>query len=154
MSANLRLSHWWLPAFIIVCYLVAAFGAQFSPGNWYEGLQRAPWNPPNAAFPIVWTVLYAMIAVAGWLIFSAQDTSLKLLWTAQLLLNGMWSWIFFGQHWVGIALLEIVVLVVVVLLLIKRSFDAKQTLAACLHGPYLVWLLLATSLNAYIVVFN
>lgn len=154
MSTTQRLSLWWLLLFFVTCYAIAGFGSQFTPGDWYQELERAPWNPPNAAFPIVWTILYAMIALAGWLIFSTTDKALKSFWVIQILLNGAWSWIFFGQQWMEAALFEIVVLVVVVGLLIKRCFSTNQKTAAWLLSPYLLWLLVATSLNAYIVAFN
>ena len=95
-----------------------------------------------------------MIAVAGWLIFSTPNNGVKLLWLAQLGLNGAWSWLFFGQHWTSAALLEIIVLVFVVLSLILRCLRDGEKASAYLLYPYLLWLLLATSLNAYIVVFN
>lgn len=148
-------AKWWhLAIFVILCYAVAAFGAQFEPGVWYEGLKRAPWNPPNVAFPIVWTILYAMIAIAGWLIFASNDGPLKLLWSAQLVLNAAWSWLFFGQHWVGVALLDILILLILIGLLVAMCMRKKKTLPGFLLLPYLVWIALATSLNAYIFIYN
>ena len=147
-------NYGYLALFLVVCYGVAAFGAQFPPGEWYQSLNRAPWNPPNFVFPLVWTILYAMIAVAGWIIFSASNTSLKQLWVAQLVLNGVWSWLFFGQHWVGLALLDIVLLAVVLALLVGLCFRTRHQVAGVLLAPYLAWILLATSLNTYIFWFN
>lgn len=151
-SDNLRpnLNGWLLPLFFIICYAVAAFGAQFTPGEWYAQLNRAPWNPPNAAFPIVWTILYAMIAVAGWLIFASQSTFAKGLWVAQLIANGVWSWLFFAQHWVLVSLLDITLLALLLCVLIAHCWKAGLRTAAWLLMPYLVWIILATSLNAYI----
>ena len=146
-------NYWHLIGFILVCYAVAAFGSLFAPGDWYQGLNRAPWNPPNLVFPIVWTILYAMIAVAGWLIFASDSPGLKLLWATQLLLNGIWSWLFFGQHWVGVALVDILLLAAVLLILISRSFKQNQKVVGLL-APYFLWILLATSLNAYIFIYN
>lgn len=154
MSASKRLNLWWLLIFFVICYATAALGAQFTPGDWYKDLVRAPWTPPNAAFPIVWTILYAMIAVAGWLIFSAADKVSKVLWVAQLILNSAWSWIFFAKHWTGVALVDIVILLCLVALLINRCLLVKTKTAAWLLVPYLIWLLIATSLNVYIVAFN
>ena len=146
--------YWHLLIFFVICYGVAAFGAQFTPGEWYQGLQRAPWNPPNAAFPIAWTILYALIAIAGWLLFSQSVVKLKWLWVGQLLLNAAWSWIFFDQHWVGVALLDILLLAIVLAVLVQQCFAQGQRAAGYLLFPYLLWIMLATSLNAYIFVYN
>ena len=140
--------------FIIGCYLVSAFGAMFSPGEWYTTLRLAPWNPPPIAFPIVWSILYLFIALAGWQIFAQAESSLKLLWLLQLLLNGIWSWIFFAQHWLNIALLDLLILDIVVLTLVCNCFKHRLKFAGLLLVPYLIWILLATSLNAYIVIMN
>lgn len=144
------LRAWHLPIFLITCYGVAAFGAQFTPGEWYAQLNRAPWNPPNAAFPIVWTILYALIAIAGWLIFASQSVVAKGLWLMQLFVNAIWSWLFFDQHWVTVALLDILLLVGLIALLIMQCWRAGLRLAAGLLMPYWLWVLLAASLNAYI----
>lgn len=143
-----------LPWFLGVCLLVFMFGGLFRPGDWYTKLNIAPWSPPDIAFPIVWGILYALIAVAGWLLFGSGHNSLKRLWILQLGLNAAWSWIFFGQHWVLAGLIEIVLLGAVVVLLIIGCFRAKLYLAAWLLMPYLIWLELATTLNAYILKMN
>jgi len=140
--------------FFIVCYAVAAFGALFSPGEWYEGLQRAPWNPPNYVFGIVWTILYAMIALAGWLIFASDELLLKQLWVVQLVLNGIWSWFFFEQHWVGVSLVDIALLGLVLLVLIVLCFKRGLSSAGFLLVPYIAWIGLAKSLNTYIWLYN
>lgn len=143
-----------LPLFLLACYLTASLGAMFVPGPWYDDLNRAPWNPPNIAFPIVWTVLYFLIAIAGWKIFASPESRLKQLWVIQLVLNGAWSWIFFGQQWVGMALVDIVMLDIFVTVLLVGCWRKKLRLAGWLLLPYLLWVLLATSLNAYIFLMN
>ncbi|NNC99015.1 MAG: tryptophan-rich sensory protein [Gammaproteobacteria bacterium] len=143
-----------LPIFLIACILTLGFGGLFLPGPWYESLHKAPWNPPNVVFPIVWSALYLLIAVAGWLIFTHSDLRLKQLWVLQLLLNGAWSWIFFGQHWVLVAMVDIALLNVVVATLIWRCFRSCLPAAGWLLLPYLLWIALASSLNAYILIAN
>lgn len=95
-----------------------------------------------------------MIAVAGWLVFRYGDAHLKTLWVIQLFVNGIWSWLFFGQHWVFVGLVDLVILVTLVALLIQGARKKKLANVAWLLSPYFVWLLLATSLNAYILLFN
>lgn len=152
--ATAKLDWRFLPVFIVACLLVSGFGGLFQPDEWYRNLNQAPWTPPNIAFPIVWGILYLLIAIAGWIIFARGDRLTKQLWVVQLLVNASWSWVFFGLHQPVFALLDIMTLVVLVAILLWRCKRQHLTLAAALLVPYLVWLLLASSLNAYIVIFN
>ena len=145
---------WTLPIFIAAVAATSYFGAQFTPGEWYEGLQRAPWNPPNYVFPIAWSILYLLIAIVGWRVFNTDDQQNKILWLAQLAANAAWSWLFFGQHWVGIAFIEILLLKALVAYLMHRCFESGDKLSGWLLVPYVLWLALATSLNGYILVYN
>jgi tryptophan-rich sensory protein len=94
------------------------------------------------------------IAIAGWQIYHLGDPSLRALWALQLILNGLWSWVFFGQHWVSAALVNIVLLDIVVINLILKAGRAGLRIPSLLLTPYIIWLLLATSLNTYIVLAN
>jgi len=143
-----------LPIFFALCFAALAFGGLFQPGQWYQDLVVPPWTPPNIAFPIAWSILYALIAIAGWLIFASGNKTLQALWLAQLLLNGLWSWIFFGLHDLLLALIDIMAIDLLVINLILKARRAEQQVAAILLCPYLAWLLLATSLNAYIYLAN
>lgn len=143
-----------LPIFILICYAVASIGAFFTPGEWYASLNRAPWNPPNSAFPIVWSILYLLIGIAGWLIFTQGSGKLKSLWIFQLILNSAWSWIFFGQHWIAVGLVDLLLLDLIVAILILSCWRQKLNLPALLLSPYLIWICLATSLNLYILITN
>jgi len=143
-----------LPIYFGACLAVFLFGGLFQPGDWYTSLNRAPWSPPNIAFPIVWSILYIMIAVSGWLIFATDNSQLKRLWIIQLILNAIWSWLFFGQQWLLIGLIDIVALALCVLMMVVVSWRAKLKLVSLLLIPYLIWLLLASSLNTYIVLNN
>lgn len=143
-----------LPLFIILCTLAMGFGGLFMPGPWYESLQKAPWTPPNIAFPVVWSFLYVFIAVSGWQIFSHHSSRLKWLWSIQLAVNTAWSWVFFGQHWVLIGLIDLIILDALVLTMIIKCFKSQLKAAAILMIPYIIWLCIATSLNAFILVNN
>ena len=153
---SLKFKEKWpsLLVFLLICFAVFSFGGLFRPGDWYLSLNQAPWSPPNIAFPIVWSFLYVFIAIAGWQIYHQGNSTLRALWITQLILNGLWSWVFFGQHWVVVALINIVLLDVLVINLILKARRAGLKMASLLLGPYIVWLLLATSLNTYIVIAN
>jgi len=139
-----------LAAWVVLCFSAAAIGAQFMPGEWYASLKKPSWNPPNWIFGPVWTALYAMMAVAAWLVwrrggFAAQALPLAA-FLVQLVLNALWSWLFFGLKNPGLAFAEIVALWVAIattLLLFRRP----SATAAWLLAPYLAWVTFASLLN-------
>ncbi len=143
---------------LLVVFVVAALGAFSSPGTWYEALNKPAWNPPNWIFGPVWTLLYLMVAVAGWLIFSnAPNPLTRVLWGVQLAFNAAWSWLFFGQQIVGIALFDVLLMSATTLILIialLRDVFPWSRLAAVLLVPYWLWISFATALNASIWFLN
>lgn len=143
-----------LIGFIAVTAAAAAFGSTFQPGEWYEQLAKPDWTPPNWLFGPVWSVLYLMIAVSGWFAWKAQGFGvLVAIWVLQLLLNAAWSWIMFGQHQIGIALIDIILLVSVSLLYVTLAWSKSGT-AAFLFLPYCVWIAYATALNFALWILN
>lgn len=136
--------------FLALSFGAAAFGAQFAPGSWYAALAKPSWNPPSWVFGPVWTLLYAMMAVAAWLVWRqagwrAAAPALAV-FALQLVLNALWSWIFFGLHAPGWALLEILALWLAILATIVL-FARVRPLAAWLLVPYLAWVSFAAVLN-------
>lgn len=142
-----------LLVFLALTFAAAGFGAQFGPGPWYEALRKPAWNPPGWVFPPVWTVLYAMMAVAAWLVWrgarpGAARTPLAL-WTVQLLLNAAWSWLFFGRQRPDLAFADIVLLWLAIVATLA-AFARVSRAAAALLAPYLAWVTFAAVLNAAI----
>ena len=138
-----------LSCFFAVCFAVAAFGAQFTPGLWYAGLEKPSWNPPSWVFGPVWAALYAMIAMAGWLVWrhtGTLRTPAMAVYAVQLALNGAWSWLFFGLHRPGLAFAEILVLTVAIAVNVA-VFWRLRPLAGALLVPYLAWVTFAAALN-------
>lgn len=138
------------PAVFLALVACAAFlGARFEPGPWYEGLQKPPLNPPSRVFAPVWSVLYLAIAVSGWLVWRARPASPRplALWGAQLLFNAAWSPLFFGLHLTGVALVEILLLLALVVAT-TASFFRVHAPAGALLVPYTAWVLFAAYLNA------
>lgn len=140
--------RWWtLIPFIAFCVLVILFGQAFSPGEWYKGLRKPSFSPPSWIFGVVWTPLYGMIAVAGWLLWERARTSAAMKWWfIQLVLNAAWSWIFFGLHLMGAALAEIVVLWGAIGATILSSWRTVRV-ASYLLIPYWLWVAFAAVLN-------
>jgi benzodiazapine receptor len=118
---------------------------------YFEALRKPPLTPPPAAFGPAWTTLYLLMAVAAWLVWRQgldQQAALALgIFAAQIVLNALWSIIFFGRHRVGWALLEIALLWLTILATIVLFWRASP-LAGALLLPYLAWVTFATYLNA------
>jgi tryptophan-rich sensory protein len=113
--------------------------------------------PPNWLFPVAWTVLYVMIAVAGWLVwreagFAGAPLALGL-WAVQLVLNAAWSWIFFGLRRMDWALADLAALWLAILATIL-AFAPVSAAAAWLMAPYLAWVSFAGVLNLAMVRLN
>lgn len=124
------------------------------PGDWYASLNKPAFNPPDWLFGPVWTMLYVLIAVAGWRIWRVAEPSIaKALWIAQLALNFLWSPIFFGAKMPGPALVVIVALLATILGFIMTAWN-RDRFAAWLFVPYAAWVAFATLLNLAIVWLN
>lgn len=125
-----------------------AIGLITSPDGWYEALAKPPFNPPNWVFAPAWTLLYIMIAIAGWRTFEHDRAGAAMkLWWGQLALNFLWTPVYFGAHRIGLALVVILALLATILAFIAASRDR---LAAGLFIPYALWVAFASLLNASI----
>jgi tryptophan-rich sensory protein len=114
----------------------------------YAALELPGWAPPAWLFGPVWTILYVLIALAGWLVWQRTGWTPALhAYAVQLGLNAAWTPLFFGAGWYGVALVEIVllwVLIAVTIVLFRRISRP----AAALLVPYVAWVSFATALNA------
>lgn len=145
---------------VLIYFLVGVVGMGWGlgvltgPDAWYANLVKPSFNPPNALFAPVWTLLYIMIAVAGWRIWRCASRSFAmLLWTMQMALNWLWSPIFFLAHQPGKALIIITLLLMTVLVFIIQS-QKHDKMASWLSIPYALWIGFATILNASIYWLN
>lgn len=125
--------------------------------NWYPFLEKPSFTPPNYLFGPVWAVIYLLMGISLYLVVrtpaSPKRTKALTLFSVQLLLNFWWSILFFRFHLVGVALAEIILLLVFITLMI-RSFFSVNSVAANLQWPYLAWVSFATALNMAIWVLN
>ena len=138
---------------LVVCFAAAGIGSLATAPNiptWYAGLAKPSWNPPNWIFGPVWTFLYISMALAAWLVWRQRG-----LWQArwplalfavQLLLNAAWSWLFFGFHLPGTALIEVVALLAAIFAT-TIAFWPRSLAAGVLMVPYLAWVSFASVLN-------
>lgn len=130
-----------------------AIGYITLPGEWYAGLVKPSFNPPNWIFAPVWTILYVLIAIAGWRVWDRELTSAQQFWWAQLVLNFLWSPVFFGFQQMGAGLLVIVLLLIAIIGFIRVAWEPERP-AALMFIPYLVWVAFATLLNASLYLLN
>ena len=135
---------------VALCFGVAGFSAQYTPGAWYQQLAKPGFTPPDWVFGPVWTILYLMMAVAAWLVwrergFGGARLALSL-FALQLVLNGLWSYIFFGLKQPDLAFGEIVLLWLAISATLL-AFRRLVPVAGLLLAPYWLWVSFAAVLN-------
>ncbi|HET9423801.1 MAG TPA: TspO/MBR family protein, partial [Gemmatimonadaceae bacterium] len=148
-----------LLASLLLCFATAAIGALAtrSAPEFYAALTRPTWAPPASVFGPVWTLLYALMAVAAWLV--GKERGLRAarlplgLFAVQLVLNALWSWLFFAWRRGLLAEVEIVVLLALIALTLV-AFWRVRPVAGVLLLPYLLWVGYATALTFALVGLN
>ncbi len=141
-----------LVAWLLLCFAAAAIGAFASvqAATFYQQLAQPSWAPPSSVFGPVWSLLYALMGIAAWLVWREggwrrQRVALTL-FAVQLALNALWSWLFFAWHRGALAFADVVLLwLVIVATLI--AFWRVRPLAGVLLVPYLCWVSFASALN-------
>ncbi len=126
--------------------------------GWYAGLGKPFWTPPPLVFPIAWTALYILMAIAFWRLWdrtapSTGRSRAMTLFGVQLVLNAAWSPVFFGWHGIRTGLLIIALMVVAIAATIL-SASRVDRIAGWLLVPYLCWVLYASTINAGVVALN
>ncbi len=139
-----------LAVWLLLSFLPAWTGARFPPGPWYQSLAQPPLTPPGWLFAPVWTVLYALMGLSAWLIWQragllAARWPLSL-FALQLILNGLWSYLFFGLRRPGLALLDLIALWLAVVATLLAFWRFHRP-AGQLLIPYLIWISFALYLN-------
>nr|WP_050628088.1 TspO/MBR family protein [Bradyrhizobium viridifuturi] len=143
----------------LLLFVVLVLGAGFAigylnrPDAWYAALSKPAFNPPNWVFAPVWSIVYLLIAVAGWHVREQGSAFSWRLWLAQMVLNFAWSPIFFGLHQPGVALAVIVALLSAIVAFQIATWNADR-LSAILFAPYALWVAFASLLNFEIARLN
>jgi benzodiazapine receptor len=146
---------------ISVCLLTGFLGSlatRNSIATWYAQLSRPSFTPPDWTFGVVWPALYVIMGISAFLIWNKglERSKVKValgIFAVQLILNGLWTPIFFGLHLIGLALVEIVMLWGAILLTILAFWRVSKT-AALLLVPYILWVSFAVLLNASLFLLN
>ena len=140
--------------FLIACAAAASTGIIFKPGQWYESLVKPSFTPPNWLFPVAWTIIYLLLAWAGYRLTMMPGSQLALgLWAAQIALNTLWTPVFFGAHQVLAAMVILTVLWLVVAAMVVLAIQLDLITGLILF-PYLAWLCVAAALNFSILIKN
>lgn len=145
--------------FLILNFSALAIGSFFTKkevaSNWYQSLDKAPWTPPGWVFGAAWT--FIMICFAFYMAYAWKKTDHKtlllVLFGFQWILNVIWNPLFFKFHFVFAGLVVITALTLLIGFILLKYYSTLQY-KSLLIAPYLIWLLIATSLNAYILVKN
>ncbi len=150
-KASFRFSTFFI--FLVLSVIAMFIGSRFTMATvstWYKSLDLPKITPPNIVFPIVWTTLYILMAVAATYLWQSRRSLYRskalMFWCLQLLLNIAWPIIFFGFQRIFTALIAILTLWACLLLCIIYSFKTKPV-AGYLLLPYIVWLSYASLLN-------
>jgi tryptophan-rich sensory protein len=139
--------------FILLCQLPGIIGSYFTVSSipvWYAGLNKPWFNPPNFLFGPVWFTLYVMMGISLYMVWNANNNVSKktavIVFSVQLVLNALWSIIFFGMRNPGLAFIEIILLWVFILLSIIKFYHVSRK-ASYILIPYLLWVSYASVLN-------
>ena len=142
---------------ILITSLASAIGG-FTTASfkepWYSEIILPSFNPPSWVFPPVWTTLYIMMSIAIWKIWiNSFDTRILKLYFIHLIFNGTWSIVFFGFHQIGLALINLIIILIFIILLMN-SYFVKDKVSFYLMIPYFLWSSYALILNSSIFLYN
>lgn len=144
---------------VLVCFGVGLTANYFQTDaihNWYPYLNKPALTPPNMVFPIAWSILYLCMGISIGLILltnSRRKSTLIGLFVAQLVLNFFWSFLFFYMRNPLWGLIDIILLDILLIIYAVKSYPVKKW-SSILFMPYILWVLFATYLNAYIFLHN
>lgn len=145
---------------IIIFAIIASLMGQITQTNihpWYESLTKSSLTPPGIVFSITWTFLYIILAFIGWYLsqyqYRHQLQPVYRLYLIQLLMNWAWTPLFFSLHYLGIALVWLLVMCLLNIVIILMILNRHRFLAM-LFLPYFVWLMFASYLNGFIWFYN
>lgn len=142
---------------IIITFIVGSFFSFFTMNNMdtFKELEK-PVNVPGILFPIVWSILYLLMSISCYIITTKDDKSKDnaIIWYGiQLVINSLWSLIFFGFSAYLFAFIWIILLLAIVIIMIAKFYKIDK-MASYLNIPYVLWILFAGFLNLGIYILN
>ena len=154
MTKNKYLSLFLILLITFTASTIGGFTTASFKEPWYSQIILPSFNPPSWVFAPVWTTLYIMMAIAIWKIWiNSLDLRILKLYFVHLFFNGTWSIIFFGFHQIGLALINLIIILIFIILLMKNYFS-RDKISFYLMIPYLLWSSYALILNSSIFLLN
>jgi benzodiazapine receptor len=154
MIKNKYLSLFFILLITFTASLIGGFTTAFFKEPWYSEIILPSFNPPSWVFAPVWTTLYFMMSIAIWKIWiNSFDLKILKLYFIHLFFNGTWSIIFFGFHQIGLALINLVAILIFIIILMKIYLKVDK-ISFYLMTPYFFWSTYALILNASIFLYN
>ena len=157
MGDKLKINWKKLIVFIVVTFIIGGFFSFFiNSRGFYNSLEKPPLSPPGVLFPIVWSILYVLMGISLYLVSESNSVDKEqsyLIYIVQLVVNSLWTLLFFGFGLQLLSFLWILLLIVLVVIMIINFYKANK-LAGLLQIPYLLWLLFAAYLNFAIFIIN
>jgi tryptophan-rich sensory protein len=154
MTKNKYLSLFIILLITFIASAIGGFTTSSFKEPWYSEIILPSFNPPSWVFAPVWTTLYVMMSIAIWKIWTVSyDLKILKLYFIHLFFNGTWSVAFFGFHQIGLALINLFVIIIFIILLM-RSYLSRDKVSFYLMVPYLLWSSYALILNSLIFYYN
>ena len=154
MTKNKYLSLFLILLITSLASAIGGFTTASFKEPWYSEIILPSFNPPSWVFAPVWTTLYIMMSIAVWKVWiNSFDLNVLKLYFIHLFFNGSWSVVFFGFHQIGLALINLIIIIIFIILLMKRYF-IKDKVSFYLMTPYLLWSSYALILNSSIFLIN
>ena len=142
---------------LLITFIPSAIGVlvtSYFKEPWYSEILLPSFNPPSWVFGPVWTTLYILMSIAAWSAWNkTSDKKLLQIYFIHLFFNAIWSVIFFGFHQIGLALIDLIIILVFIILLMKIYFN-KNRISFYLLMPYFLWSSYALLLNYNIFILN
>ena len=154
MSKNKYFSFLIILSITFVASFIGSFVTRNFKEPWYSEIILPTFNPPSWVFAPVWISLYVIMSIAIWNVWikTYSNKTLKI-YFIHLFFNSTWSIIFFGFHLIGLALLNLIIILIFILILMKEYYT-KDKVSFYLMTPYLLWSSYALILNSSIVILN
>lgn len=149
-------TFWWILSFLSISYFIGK--VTFQNMEWYQTLIKSPLTPPRIFFPIVWNLLYILLAVAGSLLWEKNDRKHGrkhlIFFAVYMFMNWSWSFIFFAGHMILMGFVWIIASDLLLLSIIINLWFKKQKIEVALLAPTLLWSIFAAYLSGYILLAN
>ena len=154
MTKNKYLSLIFILLITFAASAIGGFTTASFKEPWYSEIVLPNFNPPSWVFGPVWTILYVFMSVAAWSVWiKTNDTKILKIYYLHLFFNSIWSVIFFGFHSIGVALIDLIIIIFFIILLMKIYFNTNK-LSFYLMIPYFFWSSYALLLNIFIFILN